>query len=44
MPPLETLTPPTLSRARTIGLLVLRLYLALAAVLLLVKVVRLALL
>jgi Mn2+/Fe2+ NRAMP family transporter len=43
MPPLETLSPPPLSRARTLGLTVLRIYLAIAVLLLVVKVVRVAL-
>jgi NRAMP (natural resistance-associated macrophage protein)-like metal ion transporter len=43
MPPLETLPPPLPSRARTVGLTVLRLYLTVAAILLVIKVVRLAL-
>jgi Mn2+/Fe2+ NRAMP family transporter len=42
MPPLETLPPPAFTRARTIGLWVLRIYLAGAALLLVGKVVRLA--
>jgi NRAMP (natural resistance-associated macrophage protein)-like metal ion transporter len=42
MPRLETLAPPALSRARTLGLVVLRVYLAIAALLLVVKVVQLA--
>ena len=43
MPPLELLPPPTVTRGRTAGLVVLRLYLAIAALLLVLKVVRLAL-
>ena len=43
MPPLETLEAPAISRARTTGLLALRVYLAIAAVALAVKVVQLAL-
>jgi hypothetical protein len=42
MPPLETLAPPRPSRARTIALTILRLYLVVAALLLVIKVVRLA--
>jgi Mn2+/Fe2+ NRAMP family transporter len=41
MPALETIPRPTASRARTIGLVVLRLYLSLAALLLVVKAIRL---
>jgi Mn2+/Fe2+ NRAMP family transporter len=41
MPPLETIARPVGSRGRTIGLVVLRLYLTLAAVLLVVKALRL---
>src|SRR5205085_4683068 len=41
-PPLERLPPPRPSRARTTGLVVLRLYLTLAALLLVIKVIRLA--
>jgi NRAMP (natural resistance-associated macrophage protein)-like metal ion transporter len=41
MPPLYNLTPPTRSRARTIGLLVLRAYLLLVAILVAVKFVQL---
>jgi hypothetical protein len=41
MPALETIPPPSPSRPRTIGLVVLRLYLTLAAILVLVKAVRL---
>jgi len=43
MPPLERLARPALSRTRTLGLLVLRLYLVVAAVLLVVKAVELML-
>jgi Mn2+/Fe2+ NRAMP family transporter len=43
MPPLETLARPPLSRGRTMGLAVLRIYLAIAALLLIVKAVQLAL-
>jgi Mn2+/Fe2+ NRAMP family transporter len=42
MPPIESLSPPVRSRARVIGLVVLRLYISLAALLLVIKVVRLA--
>jgi Mn2+/Fe2+ NRAMP family transporter len=42
MPPLERLAPPTASRARTLGLTVLRCYLVITSVLLVVKGVRLA--
>ena len=42
MPRLETLAPPPLGRARAAGLIALRLYLTLAAVLLIVKVAQLA--
>lgn len=42
MPPLESLSPPVASRARIVGLTVLRGYLAIAAVLLVVKAVQLA--
>ena len=41
MPALETIPPPSSSRARTIGLVVLRVYLTLAAILILVKAIRL---
>ena len=41
MPRLETLAPPPLGRARAAGLIALRLYLTLAAVLLIVKVAQL---
>ena len=41
MPTLETIPPPAPSRARAIGLVVLRLYVTLAAVLVVVKAVRL---
>jgi hypothetical protein len=40
MPPLETLAPPTGSRGREIGLVVLRAYLTLAAVALVATTVR----
>ena len=40
-PPLDTLPPPPRSRWRTFGLVVLRMYLALAVVLALVRIVRL---
>ena len=40
MPALETIAPPVPSRARTLGLVVLRLYLTLAALLLIVKAVQ----
>jgi Mn2+/Fe2+ NRAMP family transporter len=43
MPPIESLPPPLASRARTFGLIVLRAYLALAAVAVMVKVIRLML-
>jgi hypothetical protein len=43
MPPLETLEPPTRSRTREIGLVVLRAYLTLAALALLLTTVRSAL-
>ena len=43
MPPLETLARPVFSRARTIGLVVLRAYLLTAALLLVVKAVELVL-
>lgn len=43
MPPLEALTKPTWSTTRTIGMLVLRLYLVIAVILLVVKVIQLAL-
>jgi NRAMP (natural resistance-associated macrophage protein)-like metal ion transporter len=42
MPPIESLRPPAPSRARTIGLVVLRLYLGMAVLLLIVKAVHLA--
>jgi Mn2+/Fe2+ NRAMP family transporter len=42
MPPLETLSPPRFTPARTIGLAILRLYLIFAALLLIVKTVELA--
>jgi Mn2+/Fe2+ NRAMP family transporter len=41
MPPIESLPPPLASRARTVGLVVLRCYLLLAAVAVVVKVVPL---
>jgi Mn2+/Fe2+ NRAMP family transporter len=41
MPPLETIPRPVPSRARTIGLVILRAYLSLAAALLVMKAVRL---
>jgi Mn2+/Fe2+ NRAMP family transporter len=41
MPPLETLPPQPRSRARTIGLVVLRVYLVLAVLLLVVKTIQL---
>ena len=41
MPPIETLAPPTPSRARTLGLTVLRVYLSIAAALAVVKVIQL---
>jgi Mn2+/Fe2+ NRAMP family transporter len=41
MPPLETLPPPLPSRARSVGLIVLRSYLVLATVLLVAKVAQL---
>jgi Mn2+/Fe2+ NRAMP family transporter len=43
MPRLETLAPPAVSRARTTGLVVLRVYLLIAALALIVKAVQLAL-
>ena len=42
MPPLEELTKPTWSVTRTIGMLTLRLYLVIAVILLVVKVIQLA--
>jgi hypothetical protein len=42
MPPLEELTKPVATAGRTIGLLVLRRYLILAAVLVVVKFIQLA--
>jgi hypothetical protein len=42
MPPLETIAAPSRSRARTMGLLILRIYISLTAVMLIVKTVRLA--
>jgi hypothetical protein len=41
MPPIESLPPPLASRARTVGLVVLRCYLLLATVAVIVKVVPL---
>jgi hypothetical protein len=41
MPPIETLAPPAPSRSRTIGLVVMRVYLSVGAVLVVVKVVQL---
>jgi Mn2+/Fe2+ NRAMP family transporter len=41
MPPLESLAPPATSRTRTVALVTLRIYLTVAAVLLVVHVVRL---
>jgi len=41
MPPIESLAPPLTSRARTVGLVILRCYLLLAAVAVIVKVVPL---
>jgi hypothetical protein len=41
MPPLETLPPPVTSRARSVGLIVLRSYLVLATALLVAKVAQL---
>ena len=41
MPPIETLPPPPASRARVLGLVALRAYLLLAAVVVIVKVVQL---
>ena len=43
MPPLETIPPPAPTRARTIGLTVLRVYVTIAALLLVVKAVQLSL-
>lgn len=43
MPPLAALTKPAWSTTRTIGMLTLRLYLFLAVVLLVVKIVQMAL-
>jgi hypothetical protein len=43
MPPLDSLEPPQVSRARTLGLAVLRCYLLVAVVALIVKAVRVAL-
>jgi hypothetical protein len=43
MPPLEALAPPVPSRARTVGLTVLRAYVVIAALLLVVKAAQLAL-
>jgi hypothetical protein len=43
MPPLETIPPPAPSRARTIGLTALRVYVTIAALLLVVKAVQLSL-
>lgn len=42
MPPLEELTKPTWSTTRTIGMLTMRLYLIIAVILLVVKVIQLA--
>jgi hypothetical protein len=42
MPPLAKLTKPTWSTTRTIGMLTLRLYLVIAVILLVVKVIQLA--
>ena len=41
MPPIETLPPPPASRARLLGLVALRAYLLLAAVVVIVKIVQL---
>ena len=41
MPALETIPPPARSRARAIGLVVLRVYVTLAVLLLVVKAIRL---
>ena len=43
VPPLEELTKPTWSTTRTIGMLTLRIYLVIAVILLVVKVIQLAL-